>query len=599
MGKNHHIFLSGIFLGLAANFNFIVSYVGAVNPALSVSFVFAAIFFSFFVCIKKFVGIAFSGLKPERLIFLVILLFLFINLLFCFLPPVEKDELNHHLAFPKLYLLSQDIFTINEAPYSFYPVLMQMLYMPWLSLGWDYGAKLTHFLFALMTGLLIYNYLAEKINKNIASFALLTFISTPIIQKLSHTAYADLALIFYGFAGLLALLYWKESPGERKLLCYSAMCCGFALCSKPNGMLLVFIIGIFLLSILLSLKRESLSAKVRHLFVFLLLTCLCTAPWYYRNIAEKNNPFYPQFKSIFNPEEKPDTIHETDITTKLFVYRMNVYGESLLEVLLVPLRVFIDGEDGNARKFDGVFSPLLLVFLFWAFKGEGRKNRIYISLFTIGYFCAALYLAGVRARYLSPAVPGFVMLSALGLHNLYNLSKHQIIINTAISLLVAWNFYYTLQNFNKYRFVDYFFADQTREEYLSSRMSSFDALEFSNQNLPEDAKVYLVFTGRQIYYLDRDFYFDETEFPLLLVNAIKELKADDLILEALHEKGITHLLLRDGLFARYFSNNLKPEELAVWQQFYEKHLRLLYRERGYSVLEIRQETFPLKSRFID
>jgi hypothetical protein len=54
----------------------------------------------------------------------------------------------------------------------------------------------------------------------------------------------------------------------------------------------------------------------------------------------------------------------------------------------------------------------------------------------------------------------------------------------------------------------------------------------------------------------------------------------------LKEKTLTHLLIREELLARFLHDNLNPAQRRMWNRFASEHLKLLFRERGYSVLEI-------------
>ena len=52
--------------------------------------------------------------------------------------------------------------------------------------------------------------------------------------------------------------------------------------------------------------------------------------------------------------------------------RKLLYGEDLWYILLIPLRIFWEGQDGSHRYFDGLLNPLYLIFIPLAFVGVKR-----------------------------------------------------------------------------------------------------------------------------------------------------------------------------------------------------------------------------------
>ena len=54
---------------------------------------------------------------------------------------------------------------------------------------------------------------------------------------------------------------------------------------------------------------------------------------------------------------------------------------------------------------------------------------------------------------------------------------------------------------------------ETREDFLKRHLLHYDAVEYINENLPENAKIFTMFLGRRGYYLDRD-YKNESSFGM-------------------------------------------------------------------------------------
>jgi hypothetical protein len=56
--------------------------------------------------------------------------------------------------------------------------------------------------------------------------------------------------------------------------------------------------------------------------------------------------------------------------------------------------------------------------------------------------------------------------------------------------------------------------------------------------------------------------------------------------QTLRREGITHLMVRTDLLARYLLNNLSPAKIALWNQFAASRLSLSFQERGYALYQL-------------
>ena len=135
----------------------------------------------------------------------LVLLLLILIFAICFLawvPPVSRDALTHHLVVPKLYLQHGGVYEIPSIVFSYYPMNLDLLYMIPLYFGNDIAPKYIHFLFALLTAVLIFYYLRKRLGNQWGLFGALFFLSLPLIVKLSITIYVDLGLIFFSTAAI-------------------------------------------------------------------------------------------------------------------------------------------------------------------------------------------------------------------------------------------------------------------------------------------------------------------------------------------------------------------------------------------------------------
>ena len=115
---------------------------------------------------------------------------------------------------------------------------IDLLYLIPLYFKNDIIPKFIHFAFGFGTGLLVYNYLKNRLGENWGLLGFMIFFSTPIIVHLSTTAYVDLGMTFFTTASILAFVRWRDgSYKDTKWLVLSAVCMGLAAGSKYNALI--------------------------------------------------------------------------------------------------------------------------------------------------------------------------------------------------------------------------------------------------------------------------------------------------------------------------------------------------------------------------
>ena len=175
--------LVGCLLGTSATVYFLLGLAGYVrnvwlNWSVVVALAVSALFF-----LAKFFTIPRQTNWLGRVIWAAILLLILEQVALGLLPPTSRDELTHHLAIPKLYADAGRIIEVPIAPYAYYPMLVDMLYTPWVYWGYDFVPKLIHGLFALLTGLLLFAYLSRRLNTVYGLLGFFFYVSMPVIAR--------------------------------------------------------------------------------------------------------------------------------------------------------------------------------------------------------------------------------------------------------------------------------------------------------------------------------------------------------------------------------------------------------------------------------
>jgi 4-amino-4-deoxy-L-arabinose transferase-like glycosyltransferase len=521
-------------------------------------------------------------------------------------PPTTKDELVHHLAVPKLYIEHGGIYEIPFAEYSYYPMNLELLYAIPLYFGNDIVPKFIHFVFALLTALLIYYYLRSRTNLLYALFGSAFYISVPIIVKLSTTAYIDLGEIFFSFAALLLIIEWMKKDFRLKYLIYSGMVCGLALGTKYNG-LITFAILALLVPFIYARYGKSKTSGIRtisYAIIFAFVSLVVFSPWMIRDYHWKGNPIYPLYNQIFNPPKKvqtkaPSQSGQNKTSVGIFGYRTIVYKETGLQIAALPLRVFFQGKDGEPKYFDGRLNPFLLILSFFAFYKSGedsenlRKEKKALLIFSVLFFTIAFFTVVLRVRYISPIIPPLIVLSIFGLQNLFRivsrfsnkkLSKpllSMVFLMPCITLFINGDYIRGL--FKSVDPVPFITGKISRDEYITKHVPEYPVVKYINQELDANAKILFVLVGNRGYYCDRQYTHDMG----ILQRSISISEKAENIGEALKKKGITHLFIGYRFFKKWMDDNFTEEKKALTQTFFNERTILLYSENGFGVLVVK------------
>ena len=548
-------------------------------------------------------------------------------------PPVSRDALTHHLAVPKLYLQQGGIHEIPSITFSYYPMNLDLLYMVPLYFGNDIIPKFIHFVFALLTAWLIYSYLKKRIDRLWALGGALFFLSLPIIVKLSITVYVDLGLVFFSSASLMSLFKWIENRFQLKYLILSAFCCGLALGVKYNGLIVLFLLTVFVpllykqqakagaagenaISIKSSLKRQLRAAGFGILFC--LIALMVFSPWMIRNYIWKANPVYPLYNSFFNPRKaavapgpgtgvKPGTEDRISPGNKKdssrwgsFAIRKVVYGEAWWEIALIPVRIFFQGQDDNPKYFDGKLNPflfLLPIFAFFQLKMNPENVKVEKKIlfsFAILFILYAYFKTGMRIRYIAPAIPPLVILSTFGFYRIHKyIARHwsqvvgqlsQILVVMIAAVILSFNAVYVIHQFKLVNPFSYISGRVERDAYITRYRPEYTVIQYANGHLAADAKLLGLFMGNRRYYSDREIIFGNSLFQKL----VQKSDSVDRLARKMNQMGLSHLLVRFDLFNRWSSKRIddRKKQLMVMDLFNHR-TKLLISRGGYGLFKLK------------
>ncbi len=539
------------------------------------------------------------------LFMLILCVVLIAEVLLAMTPPIARDALIHHLALPKLWLRHGGFIETPWADFSYYPMNIDLLYLAALGLGSDILPNFIHMTFWAATGVLIYLYLKRPLGKIWALFGVIVFCTTPIVARLAAVAYVDLGLTFFTTASLLAFLQWRKGDyREKQWFIISAVAMGLALGSKYNSLVAWFFLT---LMVVFCVARDGLkpTSAVKWGVLYFAISLIVVSPWYVKNTLLTGNPFYPLFNGFFqhmaHPHALRDALDNAAFATTggwggIFETRRLLYGENLWQTLLIPVRIFFEGQDDSDRYFDGVLSPLLLLLPALAFLGRrSRRDAWPMAMFSLFYLLVALFSEVARVRYLLPIVPPLAILAAMGAKNAGEWVCWRRgaagFVGAGILAVVfvaglAGNAVYLARYFQAVDPLPYVFQGETKVAFLSRHMGSYPAMRFINEHLPENAKIYMMFLGRRSYYLDRDYRYDGSQ-GMEVINQLACISADgQAVRKRLLDLECTHLLIRTDLFIKYLSDSYDEEVRSRVLRAVASQTSIVYEADGYAILAL-------------
>jgi Dolichyl-phosphate-mannose-protein mannosyltransferase len=527
-------------------------------------------------------------------------------------PPISRDALIHHLAVPKLWLKHGRIYEIPWANYAYYPMNINLLYVVCLYFKNDIAPKIIHLAFGTGTGLLVYLYLKYRYDRNWGLLGMVIFITTPIVIWLSTSAYVDLGMAFFTTCSVLAFIKWRDSEYSRfKWFLISSVCMGIAIGSKYNALIAWFIVNLILMFNYVRDTKKQLGA-LQYGILFFVITVLVTSPWYLKNYLQTQNPFYPLFDSFFkslNLHPSQEIVYRQAIEengpVSFFKMREVMYGESMWETLLIPIRMFFQGKDMSYQYFQGSLNPILIVFSPFVLlnKRYGRDKFVFV-FFTIIFIFMAYFLTAKQVRYLLPVLPFLAIIAVMGIKDLSDKmgvgktvgasfrsgnmiqSIIKVVIFAIVAILLMYNLFYLKQRIHIINPLPYILKKESRDDFLRRHLLHYGAVDYINKTLPDDAVVFTMFLGGRGYYLNRN-YKNEPSFGM---NTIRQMVIssgnEETFDNHVRSMNVTHILVRSNLFFRFLHDNFSKTEINRLLNLINKRWTKLYDNNGYTVWDI-------------
>ncbi len=505
---------------------------------------------------KKGIG----GRRASILVWGLIGILLALGLMLCLLPPDgnEWDALAYHLAFPKLYLQAGGMVQIPFMHQSYFPPLLDMLYLLGLWLDGEPCAKVFHWLMALLMVVGTSAFVQGRLGGQ-GIWSALLLMGTPVVVWQSFSAYIDLSTALYGALSAFALWCAVRERVTAWLL-LAGMMMGGALATKYTALLSWGFLGLIGL---IWCGCERWMQGVRGVILSGLLALAIGSPFYLRNWLWTGNPVYPFAYEIFGGH---NWSREQAIAYRGDQLKFGM-GRAPAHLLMLPWNL--------------VAHPLRFTDPIGAVVGE----RVYLLPATgMGYLATLGLIAGAG---LSPGA-GWLMalagLNTLGWFYMMQQVRYLIVVfplfaaagtarvccaprwlQGAYGVLLIVQAMFTLWLFASAYLPNLPLALRDREAYLERRLQIYPAVRFLNTQTPSDSGVILLDETRG-YYLDRRYLWGNAGHHRLI--PYERFQSGRELMAWLHREGFRYVLIN-----RRFTPRGKPE---AWRRLYYEAI-----ERGW------------------
>lgn len=451
-------------------------------------------------------------------------------------PELGGDALCYQLNLPKVFLRQGSLWPDPLDYNSFFPLLMNNLFLIGLATAGVFAAKLFHFFCGFLLFLAIKGSLqAETKNYPVSLLVALAVFTTPTVYNLLSTAYIDVALAFYTFLAVILFMGALDS-GKKMFFFLSGLLAGCAISTKYLA--LISFLGLSVVWFFSLIQTRRLREHLAGAGFFILGAGLVFGYWFARNGWMTGNPFFPYWGGFFGAE-----------TPLTFDFSKFGLGTSFFNFFSLYFNMFLSpAAFGTYPGRIGIFYFLFTPFIFLAMLFVPRSRGYVIFWLS---FTSIIFFIAQADRWILPVLPVMALCAASG--GQWFWGKASVAMKRVIKIgggatAVAILCFYVAAGAYHYRYAYFLFTGKwDPRTYLLSLERTAGVAEWVNANLPRDSKI-LIDLENRIFYFDRPVI--RQGYMSLQFNDPVYLNDPRRLVDLLKRQGVTHFLasgpLNDG-----------------------------------------------------
>jgi hypothetical protein len=399
----------------------------------------------------------------------VIAVYLLIDLLVTCAPISSADALFHHAGVPEVFEREHRLEEVPWSWHSYQPFTTELLvldgFLLWDSVQGAFAALLLGFAGAgtVLVGA------HRLVGRSVALVATALFVAQPFAVWLFTSTFVEPAAAFTLALAVVNLIRFVRGAALEALV-LAGLFTGATAGMKYIAAAAAAVVAATALVLLW--RRLS----VRLVAAFALPALAVSLPWYVKNAILTGDPAYPILLGWEN-EEAQQAAEDS--------FANYGYGHSLLDFLLLPVRLLADAEPFDRAEF---ITPLFLLFAPVALLDRRLRRPIVVALGAVAAFVVVWFVGVQDSRYLFLAMPVLAVLAALGLFALARegrVGRFLAIGGTVAALAVGAGVTVAYAS----QFAPVVVGLQSEEEFLREEVSYHEGVEWLNSNLPDGARV--------------------------------------------------------------------------------------------------------------
>ena len=453
-------------------------------------------------------------------------------------PPADADSLAYHFALPKQFIAAGRLEFVPRAVDGGVPLLVQMTYIPALSLGGETALTLWTMVSGWAVGALFYTVCRRHLSANWSLAATLVLLTTPTVLYGAGTGQVETRMAMFVLVAALAVAT-ALMGGPLRYAVLAGVMAGFYMGSKYLGGVFVLASGLTLLAGRGWLRRGA---------VFAAGALVAGSQWYGWNWHHSGDPMFPLlfgWIEYTNPAYW-DRSH-ADFLRDVFFDRETVVPRNPLWLFLYPFRATLMGDAVMESGRTGL-GPFVLLMVPFAMAGLWmRRERLGSSALAPIALLVALHYAlwfftgsSQRVRHLLPVYPLVLLCvtaAAAAMRDRSAFSRPMVaVFAISIALQLAGHGIFTVAH------ARHWLAGASRAAFLERNVTAYGLATWLNANLKATDRVAL--GHRQLLYL--------IDVPVFFAHPVNQALLDlspttsgpERFYAQVRRLGITHLAVR-------------------------------------------------------
>ncbi|MFH1277401.1 MAG: hypothetical protein ABIK65_03370 [Candidatus Eisenbacteria bacterium] len=463
-------------------------------------------------------------------------------------PLTANDPIVYHMTLARGYAAAGGLDGAPDLIYAKMPHGGDLLYAGASLFGGEGAARLFHVLLAA-AGARLAASLARALRPGSSGLpAAALFLTLPLVLDSRIVGDVDLAAVLFFGGALLGIVPRGRSRGD---LIGASLLAGALLTVKYSA--LAAYVPLALALFLPAFGPARRGGRGGRIALFAALSLAFFLPWGLKAWVQTGNPLFPLLPRLLGGRG-----WDPVLDGRLFAWQQSIgMGRGVADWLLLPWNVVFHGQP-RYDGFDGVLSPVLLLWGFWAAARGGSAARAALILVLVG-----LLLWGLGSQQLRFLLPLVLLLAAVAgawwrTERGWPGAAQATLFFGVAALLLAPALRETARDT-----LPVVLGRERSEAYLERKIQSYEAFRSLDRVVPEGERVALLWENR-VYYSPRpwiaDSFFEASE----MARRAEIAGSADRFLAALRAEGASWILVNHalgGAFARFSS----AEALSVME----------------------------------